>query len=77
MITSFMSANFLHAVHVIHQDGLTKIQAHGLCKVEDNAGTGVYQVPDWAFDGRGKYGQIPICVKCAGIVARMKDPPPK
>jgi hypothetical protein len=75
MITSFMAANTLHAVHVIHQEGLTKINAKGVCSVEGNAGAGVYQVPDWAFDGRPAYGKIPICAKCAGVVAAMKVPP--
>jgi len=75
MITSFSAANALHAVHVIHQQGLTQIRARGLCSAEGDAGTGVYQVPDWAFDGRSKYGEIPICPKCAGIVAKMKVPP--
>lgn len=77
MITSFMAANELHAIHVIHQKGITTIQARSLCSAEESAGPGVYQVPDWAFDGRPKYGEIPVCAKCAGIVARMKEPPPR
>ena len=74
MITSFMSKDELHAVHVIHQKGMTKIRARGFCAVEDDAGLGVYQVPDWAFDGRPKYGETPVCAKCAGTVASMKVP---
>ena len=77
MITSFMAANALHAVHVIHQKGLTTIAAIALCKVEGDAGPGVYQVADWAFDGRPKYGEIPICLKCAGTVTSMHKVPPK
>ena len=76
MIMSFMSANELHAVHVIHQKGMTKIRARGLCTVEDDAGAGVYQVPDWAFDGRPKYGEIAVCAKCAATATAMKAPPP-
>ena len=76
MITSFMSSKELHAVHVIHQQGLTKIRARGLCSAEDDAGQGVYQVPDWAFDGRPKYGEIPICAKCSKTIAVMTNPPP-
>lgn len=76
MITAFMSDNALHAVHVIHQKGMTSIRARGLCSAEDNAGAGVYQVPDWVFDGtRSKYGEIPVCTKCAGTVGAMKVPP--
>jgi hypothetical protein len=79
MITSFMAGNQLHAVHVIHQKGMTKIIAISLCKIEEDAGNGVYQVADWAFDGsRPKYGEIPVCSKCAGIVnSMMKEPPRK
>lgn len=76
MITAFMAANEMHAIHVIHQKGMTTISAISLCKIDGNAGAGVYQVPDWAFDGsRSKYGEIPVCLKCAGIVTRMKTPP--
>jgi hypothetical protein len=74
MITSFMSANELHAVHVIRREGMTKIRAQGFCSVEDDAGPGVYQVPDWVFDGRPKFGETPVCVKCAGTVMAMKMP---
>ena len=79
MITSFMSASELHAVYVIRREGMTKIRAQGFCLVEDDAGPGVYQVPDWTFDGRQKYGppgaEIAVCAKCAGTVTAMKVPP--
>lgn len=75
MITAFMSANELHVVHVIHQKSMTKIRARGVCGAEDDAGIGVYQVPDWAFDGRPKYVESPICGKCSHITNLMKSPP--
>jgi len=75
MISTFMAAGELHAVHVIHQKGLTKIKAIGLCKAEEDAGAGVYQVPIWAFDGRPKYGETPVCATCARTVATMKESP--
>lgn len=75
MITAFMSANELHAVYVIRREGLTKIRAVGFCAVEDDAGPGVYQVPDWAFDGRPTYGEIQVCAKCAHTTGLMKEPP--
>lgn len=71
MITAFMSKNELHAVHVIKQKGLTKIRAHGRCTVEDDAGPGVYQVPDWAFDGRPQYDGVQVCAKCAQSCASL------
>lgn len=79
MITSFRagSAGDLHAVHVIHQKGLAAIRAVSLCNVDTDAGAGVYQVADWAFDGRPKYGEIPICSKCASTVASMLKAPPR
>lgn len=75
MITAFLSADAMHAVYVIRREGLTKIRAVGFCAVEDDAGPGVYQVPDWAFDGRPAYGEIPVCAKCGGIVAAMREVP--
>ena len=79
MITSFMSKNELHAAYVIRRDGLTKIRAVGFCTAEDDAGPGVYQVPNWAFDGRPKYGppggEITVCAKCAGVMTAMKESP--
>ncbi len=77
MITSFMADKALHAVHVIAQKGLTQIRAISLCKIEGDAGGGVYQVADWAFDGRAKYGEIPVCQKCAHTVASLMKPPPR
>jgi len=75
MITAFMSGNELHAAYVIRREGMTKIRAVGFCAVEDDAGPGIYQVPDWTFDGRPTYGEIRVCPKCAGILASMKVPP--
>jgi len=79
VITSIMSANELHAVYVIKREGMTKIRATGFCAVEDDAGPGVYQVPEWVFDGRPKYGppgqEIAVCAKCAHVAASMKSPP--
>jgi hypothetical protein len=75
MITAFMAANELHAVYVIRREGLTKIRAVGFCAVEDDAGPGVYQVPDWAFDGRAVYGEIQVCAKCVHTTVLMREPP--
>ena len=77
MITAFMSAGELHAVHVINHEGLAKIRLTSMCSVEDKVGLGVFQVPLWAFDGRPKYGETVICQKCAKTVAAMMKEPPK
>ena len=74
MITVFMSANELHVAYVIRREGMTKIRAVGFCSAEDDAGPGIYQVPDWAFDGRSKYGEVAVCAKCAATVTAMKVP---
>lgn len=75
MTTAFLEAGALHAVHVIHQKGLTNIRAVALCTIEGNAGNGVYQVPSWVFDGRPKYGELPVCAKCVRAMATLKEPP--
>jgi hypothetical protein len=77
MISAFIAAGELHAVHVIHQQGLTKIRARGFCNADEDAGTGVYQVADWAFDGRPKYGDKPVCGKCAGTVVALAKASPR
>jgi hypothetical protein len=78
MITAFMSDNELHGVYVIRREGLTKIRAGGFCGKEDDAGPGVYQVPEWAFDGRPTYGppggEITVCAKCSHTVVSLKHP---
>lgn len=77
MITTFLTANELHAAHIIAQKGLTQIRAIAFCKVEGDAGPGVFQVADWAFDGRKKYGETPVCPKCTQIVTSMAKAPPQ
>jgi hypothetical protein len=75
MITAIMAAHEMHAVYVIKREGMAKIRAKGFCSVEEDAGPGVYQVPDWAFDGRPKFGETPVCAKCAAIIGAMEEPP--
>jgi len=72
MITSFMTATpkELHAVRTIFQKGLS-IKALAFCKADGDAGPGVHQVADWAFDGRPKYGDISVCQKCAQEVIAL------
>ena len=73
MMISFLAANDLHAVRVIRQKGLTQIETASLCKVQGDAGEGVYQVADWAFKGRPKYGAISVCQKCSTAVTALKS----
>ena len=76
MINAFMSKDELHAVHVLAREGMTKIRATAMCTAQDDEKLSVYQVPDWVFDGRPKYGETPVCPKCTGAVrAAMKAPP--
>lgn len=75
------------AVSTISQDGQPKlcvirnvaramltVKATGYCGTEGNAADGVYQVPDWAFDGRASYLGAKICPACIKAVAAMKNP---
>lgn len=76
MIITFISANNLHAIYVIHQKSMTKISARSICNEEADAGAGILQVPDWVFDGRPKYNETTtVCPKCIGFVAASKVPP--
>ena len=81
MITSFMANNELHAVRVIAQKGLTQIRAVSFCAIDGDAGAGVYQVADWAFDGRPKYkapagAEVPVCGKCSQVLIGISKAPP-
>lgn len=75
MITAFTANKSLHLNYVIGQKGLTKILVKGYCGIEAEGGDGIYQVPDWVFDGRAKYGEIPVCAKCMQIAQTLKVPP--
>lgn len=77
MINSFVAKNELHAVHVIQREGMTKIKAKGFCAVDDDTSLSIYQVPDWAFDGRAKYGELAVCAKCSQAAISMQRVPPK
>ena len=77
MINAFMSKDELHAVHELKREGMTKISATGMCMTKDDDKLSVYQVPDWVFDGRAKYGETPVCQKCSGAVRNAMKVPPK
>ena len=75
MIIAIRTATGLHAIHMIRQKGLTAIETVGLCQTTGEAEAGIFQVADWAFDGRPKYGDIPICAKCAQVVTQLSRAP--
>jgi hypothetical protein len=77
MIMSFTAANALHASYRTYLKGMTQIRSIGLCGVDEKVGEdGLFQVPDWVFDGgRPKYGELPVCAKCVSVVHKMKEPP--
>lgn len=75
MISAFLATGELHAVHVVSQKGLTKVEAMAMCQVKGDAGAGIYQVPEWAFDARPMYGETKVCVKCSAAVRVLKTPP--
>ena len=77
MISAFMNGTDLHALHVIKRDGVTSIVLISMCNVTGDPKTGLFQVPEWSFDGRAKYGDTPVCPKCSRAVTAMKNPPPK
>ncbi len=75
MINAFRTTTGLHAIHMIRQKGLTAIETIGLCQTAGEAEAGIFQVADWAFDGRPRYGDIPICMKCSQVVTQLSKPP--
>lgn len=75
MISAFLAAGELHAVHVVSQRSITKVEAMGMCQVKGDAGAGIYQVPEWAFDSRPVYGPTPVCKKCSAAVRAIMTAP--
>lgn len=82
MITAFISppatpatSGELHAVHVVRSKGLMQVQAMAMCQAEGDAGAGIFQVPDWAFDSRPKYGEIKVCPKCSAAIRTISKAP--
>jgi hypothetical protein len=77
MISAFIFENEMHAVYVLAREGMTKIVATAMCAAKGDEKLSIYQVPGWVFDGRPKYGDIPVCLKCAGGLAAFMKAPPK
>jgi hypothetical protein len=82
MIPSFLSEkpNMLHAIYGVQLQTF-KVKAFGYCNVVGNAADGVFSVPEWAFDGRASYQNLPagetwpICPRCAQVLKAVKEPP--
>lgn len=81
MISAFMFENEMHAVYVLAREGMTKIAATSMCGVKGDEKLSIYQLPEWVFDGRPKYGPnetpTPVCLKCAGSLAAFLKAPPR
>lgn len=70
-----------HAIYGVVQEGLIHVHNYGYCGAKANAGDGVFQLPDWAFDGRPTFvNQLAgenwaVCPTCTQNVKALREPP--
>lgn len=72
LVPSFLAADAkLHAARYI------KAGALGYCGITSTADEpiGVYHVPNWAFDGRAKHGDVAVCISCSAVMCALAEPP--
>jgi len=70
-----------HAIYGVIQEGLIHVYTYSYCNAKANAADGVYQLPDWVFDGRPSFmNQLggatwKVCPTCAQNVKLLREPP--
>jgi hypothetical protein len=77
MISAFIADNELHVVYILAREGMTKIAATAMCQLKGDDKLSIYQLPPWVFDGRPKWGETAVCLKCAGSLAEFMKVPPR
>jgi hypothetical protein len=61
----------------LHVARYTKINtgALGYCGITNSETDGIYHVPNWAFDGRAKHGDVDVCLLCSAAMGALAEPP--
>jgi hypothetical protein len=71
LITTFIGDDKkMHAARYIKRDIL------GYCGMGGSQDVGMYQVPNWAFDGRDLHGTVPVCRACSKVLCANAEPSP-
>jgi hypothetical protein len=68
------TAAFVGSDGQLHAVGYIKTFKLGQCGNQGSSDTGLYYVPSWAFDGRAKFGDLPMCLRCSAILVSDPDP---
>jgi hypothetical protein len=70
-----------HAIYGVIQEGLIHVNTYSYCGQKANAADGVFQLPDWVFDGRPAFpNQLAgvtwkVCPQCSMNVKALHEPP--
>jgi hypothetical protein len=68
LVSAFLAKGQLHAVRYV------KTSALGYCGATGAEGEGIYHVPNWAFDGRVKHGDVDVCLLCSAAMCALAEP---
>lgn len=68
LVAAFLSDGRLHAARYV------KTSALGYCGITNAEGEGTYYVPNWAFDGRPKQGDVDVCLLCSAAMCALAEP---
>jgi hypothetical protein len=68
--------SFLASDGKLHAARYVKKIALGYCGVTSTADEdlGIYHVPNWAFDGRAKHGDVNVCILCSAAMCALAEP---
>lgn len=76
MKVASLISSFLGPDAKLHASRYVKAVALGYCGVTSTADQdlGVYHVPNWAFDGRTKHGDVDVCLLCSAAMCALAEP---
>ena len=67
LVAAFLDGQ-LHAVRYV------KTSVLGYCGIPSSESPiGIYYVPNWAFDGRTKHGDVDVCVSCSAALCALAE----
>lgn len=77
MKVASLVSSFLATDGKLHVARYVKAVALGYCGVTSTVDEplGIYHVPNWAFDGRPKHGDVDVCLLCSAAMCALAEPP--
>jgi hypothetical protein len=70
LIAAFLADGHLHVARYVKSGS-----ALGYCGgTSADQAVGIYHVPNWAFDGRPKHGDVDVCLLCSAAMGAIAEP---